>query len=215
MNVLIACEFTGIVRQAFAQRGHNAWSCDLLPTELPGPHIQDNVAYHLGPCRANDYTHWDMVIAHPPCTRLTNAVIWYIKKNNLWGEVREAAQFFKMILDCPAHRICIENPVQHGYVRKPNEYNDTLLPGQTHSIQPYNFGEDASKRTCLWLKNLPRLQKTEYFPPRMVNGKKRWGNQTDGGWNKLPPSDTRGQDRSRTYPGIAKAMAQQWGSLLF
>jgi hypothetical protein len=151
------------------------------------------------------------MIAHPPCTRLTNSVIWYIKQNSLWSEVRQAASFFMMLYNAPISKKALENPVQHGYVRKPNEYNDILIPAQSQSIQPYQFAEDASKRTCLWLHNFPLLKGTTYYPPRIVNGKKRWGNQTDGGWNRLGPSETRGQDRSRTYPGVAAAMADQWG----
>lgn len=196
MNVLLACECSGIVREEFNKAGHNAWSCDLLDTEIPGNHLKDDVRRYLN-------LHWDLVIGFPPCTRLTNSVIWYIKQNNLYDEVKKAAEFFNEILNCNANRIGIENPIQHGEARK-------YIIKYNQIIQPYNFNEDASKATCLWLKNLPLLKDTGYFPPRLVNGKKRWSNQTDGGWNKLGPSDHRAADRSRTFPGIAKAMANQW-----
>lgn len=205
MKILVACEYSGTVRDAFAAKGHDAWSCDLLPTDSPGQHLIMDNDMHLKDTLYEQ--HWDMVIGHPPCTRLTNSVIWYIKKHNLYHEVEQAAIFFNMILNCPAKYICVENPIQHNiakqYIRK-----------QDQIIQPYEFGEDASKATCLWLKNLPLLKPTDYYPARIVNGKKRWGNQTDGGWNKLGPSPTRGHERSKTYEGIAKAMADQWSNVI-
>jgi hypothetical protein len=109
-----------------------------------------------------------------------------------------------MILNCPAARVCVENPVQNNLAR---EY----IRKQDQIIQPYNFNEDAKKSTCLWLRGLPLLAITGYYPPRIVNGKPRWGNQTSGGWNKLAPGVDRWKDRSRTYPGIANAMVKQWG----
>ncbi len=210
MKILVACEFSGIVRDAFAMKGHDAWSCDLLPGDTTGNHLIMDNDMHLKDTLYND--KWDLVIAHPPCTRLTNSVIWYIKKNNLWQEVRQAALFFNMILYCPAKRICIENPVQHGYVRNSNPYNDVLIRKYDQTIQPYQFGEDASKRTCLWLKNLPLLKPTKYISGRLTKkGKIVWGNQTNGGWNKLSPSFSRGHERSKTFQGVAWAMAEQWG----
>lgn len=197
MNILIACEFSGIVREAFKKKGHNVISCDLLPTEIPGNHYQGDVRDIL-------QKHWDLVIAHPPCFRLTNAVWWYIIKNNLYHEVKEAAKFFNLFLESNAKSVCNENPIMNSeariYIRKPDQI-----------IQPYNFGEDASKQTCLWLKNLPLLQNTTYFEPKIINGKKRWGNQTINGWNKVSPGPERWKERSRTYKGIAEAMAEQWG----
>lgn len=197
MRVLIACEFSGTVRAAFEQRGHDAISCDLLDTEIPGKHYKGNVLDIV-----ND--DFDLVIAHPPCTRLTNAVYWYILKNNLQHEVKEAAMFFNALLNCNAKKICIENPVMNKEAKK-------YIRKQDQIIQPYNFGEDAKKATCLWLKGLAPLNHTNYFPPKEVNGKKIWSNQTPGGWNKLGPGPNRWKERSRTYKGIAQAMAEQWG----
>jgi hypothetical protein len=205
MKIMVACEYSGVVREAFARKGHDAWSCDLLQTEQPGHHIVIDNDAHLKDVLYN--RHWDMIIGHPPCTRLCNSVSWYIKQNNLYDEVERAAVFFNMILNAPAKRICVENPIQHGHARR-------LIPRYDQIIQPYNFGEDASKATCLWLKNLPKLINTSKFPPRQISyGGKfvfRWGNQTDGGFNKLSPSADRGKLRSRTYQGIADAMADQW-----
>lgn len=208
MDILVGCEESQIVTEAFIKKGHNAMSCDNAYPGAKGlPHYHGNVL---------DILHskkWDLFIGHPPCTRLTNSVIWYIKRHSLWDEVRAAAEFFNKLLYHPALSICLENPIQHGYVRNPNPYNDILIRKHDQLIQPYNFGENASKATCLWLKNLPPLKPTGYYPPRIVNGNKRWGNQTDGGWNKLGPSETRAKERSRTFQGIADAMAEQWGSL--
>jgi hypothetical protein len=205
MRVLVACEFSGIVRDAFIAKGHDAISCDLLPSERPGPHLIMESDMHLKDTVYNRRRYgWDMLIYHPPCTRLTNSCIWYIKKHNLWEEVRQAAIFFNMLEGAPIKKRVGENPIQHGEARKYIRMYDQV-------IQPYNFGENASKATCLWLDGLPRLVNTEYYPPRLVDGKKRWANQTDGGWNKLGPADNRGMERSRTYPGIARAMAEQWG----
>jgi hypothetical protein len=196
MRILIACEYSGTVRDAFLAKGHDAMSCDLLPTDVPGPHYQGDVRHIIN-------EKWDMVIGHPPCTRLTNSVYWYILKHNLQDEVREAAAFFNLILNCNARMVCVENPVMNPEAKKYIRKQDQL-------IQPYQFGENASKATCLWLRGLPLLQPTGYAPPRLVNGKKRWGNQTDGGWNNLPPSKDRWKIRSKTYPGIAEAMADQF-----
>ena len=205
MKVIVVGEYSGTVRDAFAAAGWDAWSCDLLATEVPGQHLIMDNDLHLKDTLYKK--HWDLVIGHPPCTRLTNSVSWYIKRNNLYDEVERAAIFFNMILNCPAQRVCIENPIQHGHARK-------FIPIYTQIIQPYNFNEDASKATCLWLKNLSPLRNTGRFPPRVVyyGGKwvNRWSNQTDGGWNRLPPSADRWKERSRTYPGIAAAMADQW-----
>jgi hypothetical protein len=198
MRILVACEESQIITTAFRAKGHEAYSCDLDPCSgLHSEwHIRDDVRRHL-----ND--GFDLMIGHPPCTRLTNAVIWYIKKYDLWHEVDEAVKFFLELWNAPIEKICLENPIQHGYAK-------ARLPKYAQIIQPYQFGEDASKATCLWLKGLPPLLPTQMFPPRYVNGKPRWGNQTDGGWNKLPPSPDRGRLRSKTYPGIAEGMANQW-----
>jgi hypothetical protein len=197
MKVLIACEYSGIIREEFRKKGHDAWSCDLLPSQIPGPHFQCDVKEVL-------YKYcWDLLIAHPTCTRLTNSCWWYIVKYRLYDEVKEAAEFFNLFLNSGIKRIAIENPIQNHEAKK-------YIHKQDQIIQPYNFGENASKATGLWLVNLPKLQNTSYYPPRIVNGKPRWGNQTDGGWNKLPPTPDRAKIRSKTYPGIGKAMAEQW-----
>ena len=216
MRVLVACEYSGIVREAFRARGHDAYSCDILPAEDASPfHYQTDVFDVIG-------MGWDMLIAHPPCTYLCNSGVWAlypnssydglvengvdpIKVEERWRQLDNARAFFMALWAQPIPKICIENPVPHKYGN---------LPKYTQTIQPYQFGDDASKRTCLWLKGLPKLSIPEeslWAQPRIVDGKKRWGNQTDGGWNKLPPSETRGLERSRTYQGIANAFAAQWG----
>jgi hypothetical protein len=198
MKVLVACEFSGIVRDAFIRHGHDAWSCDLLPSERPGPHYQSDIMSVL-----SKNLEWDLMIAHPPCTHLAVSGARYFKgKEKLQ---REAIQFvYDLWWKTNIPRICMENPVSilSTWLDKPDQY-----------IQPYNFGHDASKKTCLWLKNLPLLNHTKYIEPRIVDGKKRWANQTDSGQNRLTPSEHRAGDRSRTYEGIADAMANQWGNL--
>jgi len=196
MKVLVACEYSGTVRDAFAARGHEAVSCDLLPTESPGNHYQGDVRDLMG-------EHWDLMIAHPPCTYLSVSGMHWTTRGLRDPELTTAAlDFVRLLLDAPIDKICLENPVSviSSNIRKPDQI-----------INPYQFGDDASKKTCLWLKGLPLLQGTEYIPPRIVDGKKRWGNQCNSGQNKLGPSDDRWKLRSTTYTGIAKAMAQQWG----
>jgi site-specific DNA-cytosine methylase len=197
MKVLIACEFSGTVRDAFRALGHEAVSCDLLPTLKPGSHYEGDVRDILN-------ANWDLMIAHPPCTYLSSSGLhWNKRKPERAALTEEAIAFVKLLAEAPIPKIVIENPV--GCLstrwRKPDQI-----------IQPYDFGEDASKATCLWLKGLPKLYKTGYFPPRLGMGKLRWGNQTDSGQNKLGPSPDRWAKRSFTYPGIAKAMAEQWGA---
>ena len=196
MKVLIACEFSGTVRDAFARRGHDAMSCDLLPTEKDGPHYQGSVFDII-----ND--GWDLMIAHPPCTYLSSSGLhWNKRRPERAAQTEEAIQFFMALANAPIQQIAIENPV--GCIstrwRKPDQI-----------IQPHQFGHDASKATCLWLKGLDTLWPTTIVIPRMVNGRPRWGNQTDSGQNKLGPSADRWAIRSLTYPGIAEAMAEQWG----
>lgn len=221
MRVLIGCEFSGVVREAFRARGHDAWSCDLLPAADNSPyHLQCNVEYVLQPSPDNTYARgepWDLLIAHPPCTYLCNSSVWALTKTPpnpspgaLYGQARvtameEAARFFKRLLDAPIPKICIENPIMHRYAIA------IIGRKQDQIIQPHWFGDDASKATGLWLKNLPKLYPTKQVPPRIVNGKRRWSNQTDSGQNKLTPSDDRWAKRSITYKGIAEAMAQEWG----
>ena len=190
MKVLVACEYSGVVRDAFIDRGHDAVSCDLLPTDVPGPHYQGDV---------RDYLHlgWDLMIAHPPCTHLAvSGARWFKDKQQ---EQAEALDFVYLLANTQIPRIAIENPVSiiSSRWRKPDQI-----------IQPWWFGHDASKKTCLWLNNLPLLQPTRVLPG---DAKTRRANQTPSGQNKLAPSKDRWKLRSATYQGIADAMAQQWG----
>jgi hypothetical protein len=188
MKVLVACEYSGIVRDAFRKLGHDAISCDLLPTETEGPHYQgDMFDLYL--------ETYDLVIAHPPCTAIC------VSGNRYYAgtEARlEAAQFIQRIWDIPVQKLAIENPV--GVI-------NTLLPDmpRPYYIQPWQFGHDASKKTGLWTRGLPQLVPTE------VITKDRYENQTPSGQNRLGPSPDRWKERSRTYQGIADAMASQWG----
>lgn len=196
MKVLIACEYSGIVRDAFIKNGHDAMSCDLLPTESNGPHHQGDVTDILD-------QGWDLLIAHPPCTYLcVSGLHWNKNDHKRTKKTKAAIEFVKLLMNTNINKIAIENPVSciSTKIRKPDQL-----------IQPYNFGHDASKKTCLWLKNLPYLKGENYIQPRIINGKPRWGNQTDSGQNKIPPSANRGKIRSLTYHGIAEAMANQWG----
>ena len=194
MRVLVACEFSGVVRDAFSRRGHYAMSCDLLPTDSPGNHYQGDVMDIIG-------DGGDLMIAHPPCTYLSNSgVRWLFSQPERWGLMEKAAEFFVKLLTADIPMIAIENPVMHGHAVK------LIGCKQSQSIQPYQFGHPESKRTCLWLKNLPLLQPTNVLP-----GRKRWENQTPSGRNNLPPSESRWKQRSKTYVGIAEAMAEQWG----
>jgi hypothetical protein len=195
MKVLIGCEFSGIVRDAFAALGHDAWSCDLLPTEREGNHFQCDVRDVLN-------TGWDLFIAHPPCTYLCNSgVCWLHKDVSRWDRMREGAEFFKRLFDADVPRICIENPVMHGYAAK--------LVGRRQSqiIQPYMFGHPERKATGLWLVNLPLLCPTNNVRNEMGRLPKNKRERL----HYLPPSPERWKERSRTFPGIASAMAMQWG----
>lgn len=198
MRVLVACEFSGVVREAFNSfHGVNAFSCDILPPE------DGRVDYHLQTdVRKILNAGWDLMIAFPPCTFLCSSGLhWNKRKPGRAEKTEEALEFVKTLMDARIPRIAIENPIGciSSRIRKPDQI-----------IQPYDFGEDASKSTCLWLSYLPPLKPTKHIPGRIVNGAERWGNQTDSGQNKLAPSETRGMERSRTYPGIAMAMAEQW-----
>ena len=197
MRVLIACEYSGRVRDAFLAAGHDALSCDILPTDVSGPHYQGDVRDII-----ND--GWDLMIAHPPCTYLSvSGMHWTTRGLRDPKLTEDALDFVRLLLDAPIERIALENPVSviSSRIRKPEQI-----------VNPYEFGHDASKKTCLWLKNLPRLTPTNMIEPRMINGRKRWGNQTDSGQNKLAPSADRWKIRSETYEGIAAAMASQWGA---
>ncbi|CAB4140446.1 hypothetical protein UFOVP669_35 [uncultured Caudovirales phage] len=203
MRVLVACEYSGTVRDAFASRGHFAVSCDLLPTDRPGLHWQGDVngILDLG---------WDLMIAHPPCTYLSVSGMHRTVRGLRDPKLTEdALAFVRLLMEAPIPRICIENHVSviSSRIRKPDQI-----------VQPYEYGDDASKKTCLWLNGLPPLVPTKRVPGRTVtlpNGKtvERWSNQTDSGQNRLPPSADRWKKRSETFTGIANAMAQQWGSL--
>jgi site-specific DNA-cytosine methylase len=200
MKVLVACEYSGVVRDAFLKRGHDAVSCDLLPCESfnGGDHYQCDVRDILD-------NGWDLMIAHPPCTYLSvSGMHWTTRGLRDPQLTEDALDFVRLLMSADIPRIAIENPVSiiSSRIRKPDQI-----------ITPYQFGHDASKKTCLWLDNLPPLKPTQLIEPRIVNGRKRWGNQTDSGQNKLPPSEDRWKIRSATYAGIAEAMADQWGSL--
>ena len=183
MRVLVACEYSGTVRDAFIAKGHDAMSCDLLPTDKPGPHYQGDVFDII-----ND--GWDLMIAHPPCTHLAvSGARWFKDKVTEQGE---ALDFVRRLMNADVDRICIENPVSiiSSRIRKPDQ-----------TIQPWQFGHGETKRTCLWLKGLPKL-----VPTNIVDGRDQriW---------KLPPSPDRWKMRSATFQGIADAMANQWGIL--
>lgn len=198
MRVLIACEFSGTVRDAFRALGHDAWSCDLLPTEATGPHIQGDVLDVLE-------DGWDLLIAHPPCTYLAASGLHWNKRVAGRDEKTHEAVLFAMDLMGDgriAHGIpmvAMENPIGRlsSAYRKPDQI-----------VQPWHFGDDASKATCLWLKGLPLLQPRNPLPG---DRRTRRANQTPSGQNKLGPSPDRWKLRSVTYPGFAAAMAEQWG----
>ena len=181
MRVLVACEFSGVVRDAFITAGHDAMSCDLLDTESPGPHHKGDVLGILG-------DGWDLMIAHPPCTHLAvSGARWFKDKQE---EQAEALVFVSALLNAPIHRIALENPVSiiSTRIRKPDQY-----------IQPWQYGHGETKKTGLWLKNLPNLR-----PTNIVNGR-------ESRVHRESPGPERWKNRSRFYPGIAKAMAEQWG----
>jgi hypothetical protein len=212
-RILVACEYSGIVRDAFAARGHSVMSCDILPTESPGNHYQGDARDLL-----ND--GWHMMIAHPPCTYLCNSGVKHLVRDgqkinpDRWELMRDGAEFFRDLGDAPIDKIVRENPVMHKYAR---EIAGT--DGADQYIQPYDFGHDVSKRTGLWLHNLGPLvaDPANHVSPRMTTygGKavKRWGNQTPCGADKAAPGKDRGKDRSKFFTGIAAAMADQWGGI--
>lgn len=183
-RVLIACEYSGTVRDAFRARGHDAISCDLLPTDAPGPHIQGDVLPLLS-------EPWDMVIAFPPCTDLCVSGARHFAAKRADGRQQVSIDFFMQFATCSAPCVCIENPVgiMSSIWRKPDQI-----------VQPWQFGHGETKATCLWLKGLPKL-----MPTQIVEGREQriW---------KMPPSKNRWKERSKTYPGIAEAMAEQWSA---
>ena len=212
LRILVACEESQAVTKELRKLGHEAFSCDLVDCTGGHPewHLKED-AIKLA------YTQqWDMLIGFPPCTHLAVSGSLHFEKKRADGSQREAIEFFMKLYTAPIEMIALENPVNiigGKYIQKwfPDLVEKYGLPIKaTQTIQPYNFGHDASKRTCLWLKNLPQLTSTGYFPPRIVEGKKRWSNQTDSGQNRLGPSEDRATLRSKTYSGIAEAMANQW-----
>lgn len=207
MKVLVACEFSGIVRDAFLARGHDAWSCDILPTESPGPHYQCDVIEILG-------RGWDLMVGHPPCTYLSYAGIGHWNKPGRKELREDAMMFFIRLMDAPIPKICIENPVGYpsNVFRKPDQI-----------IHPYYFGDGYMKRTCLWLKGLPHLvwsdeddllfRKTTTKKPEAIYVQKH-GKQIGKKRHfidAMPGGKDRQKARSKFFPGIAKAMAEQWG----
>lgn len=196
MKVLVACEYSGRVRDAFIKKGHDAMSCDLLETDESGPHYTGDVTDILG-------QGWDMLIAHPPCTYLTNSgVCWLHKDPNRWALLDEGAAFFKMLLTADIGKIAVENPIMHRYAKE-------RIGGvkQTQVIQPWMFGHTEQKATCLWLKNLPPLEQTKNVKDEMMKLDPKERQRL----HYLPPSKDRWKLRSTTYQGIADAMAEQWG----
>lgn len=190
MRVLVACEYSGRVREAFRKLGHDAWSCDIIPAD-------DNSPYHYQ-CDVREVLDkgWDLMIAHPPCTYLASSGLhWNKRIAGRQEKTEEALEFIQLLMNAPIERIAIENPIGciSSRIRKPEQI-----------IQPWQFGEDAGKSTCLWLKNLPKLE------PTKIIKKERYANQTASGQNNLPPSKDRWKLRSTTYQGIADAMANQW-----
>jgi len=180
MRVLVACEFSGIVRDAFAAKGHDAWSCDLLPTEVPGNHLRENVLAVLD-------RGWDLMCCHPPCQHLAVSGARWFKDKKV--EQEDALVFVGALFAAPIHKIALENPVSiiSTHFRKPDQI-----------IQPWQFGHGETKATCLWLKNLPKLT-----PTNIVDGR-------EARVHKMPPGKNRWRERSRTLKGIAEAMADQW-----
>lgn len=183
MKVLVACEFSGVVRDAFRALGHDAWSCDIIPSERSGPHLLGDVREHIR-------KGWDLMIAHPPCTFLAvSGARWFAMRR---AEQGAALEFVRLLLDAPVDRIALENPVSviSTRIRKPDQI-----------IQPWQFGHGETKTTCLWLKNLPKLEPTNIVTGRQARV------------HLEPPGPDRWKNRSRTFPGIAEAMAKQWGAL--
>jgi hypothetical protein len=183
VRVLVACEFSGTVRDAFAARGHDAWSCDLLPAETPGQHYKGDVRDLLG-------QPWDLMVAHPPCTHLAVSGARWFPAKRASGEQQEALAFVDLLLNADIPRICLENPISiiSSVFRKPDQI-----------IQPWMFGTGEVKATCLWLKNLPKLVPTDVVTGRVAKV------------HLMPPGPNRWRERSRTVPGVALAMAEQWG----
>jgi hypothetical protein len=198
MKVLVACEYSGTVREAFRAKGHFAISCDLLPAD-------DGSKYHYqGDVFGIVNNGWDLMIAHPPCTFLTNSGVCHLHTDeSRWEKMSQGAEFFKAILEVNIPRICVENPIMHKYAKEVIGY------GYSQIVQPWMFGHTESKATCLWLKNLPPLTETNNVKTEMM---KLPDNQRQR-LHYLPPGPDRWKLRSKTFEGLANAMADQWGSL--
>lgn len=182
MKILIACEYSGIIRHEFELKGHDAVSCDFLPTEIQGRHYKGNVLDIL-------YDKWDMLIGHPTCTYLCNSGVRWVDMER-YIDCLEGSQFFYTLWNSGIPKICLENPTPHHYA---------ALPKYTQIVQPWQYGHGETKATCLWLKGLPALK-----PTNIVDGR-------DQRIHNMPPGVNRSKERSKTYIGIAKAMAEQWG----
>ena len=184
--MLVACEYSGRVRDAFIKQGHDAVSCDLLETEVPGPHIQGDVLAEL-------QKPWDLIIAHPPCTRLCNSGVRWLHERDLWDDLKAGAEFFLACLNGNAPKVAVENPVMHKYAVE--------IIGRKHdfSLQPYEHGEPHTKRTCFWTKGLPDIVPTNIIDERKPTV------------HHASPGPNRWKERSRTYDGVARALAEQWG----
>jgi len=200
MKVLVACEFSGRVREAFAGRGHYAVSCDLLPSEN---YVTKNAKHYQGDVLDILYDDWDLIIAHPPCTYLAQSGVQWLKvKEGRWEQMLEAVEFFNLFLSHPCKKICIENPIMHSHAKQ-----RLLNSNYTQKIQPYFFGHKERKQTCLWLKGLPKLKVTDNVETSLFaihaadKDKVHWE----------PPGPDRQKNRSRTYQGVADAMGAQWG----
>ena len=197
MKVLVACEFSGKVRDAFIKKGHDAISCDLLPTDSPGPHYQGDIFDIIN-------EDWDLMVAHPPCTFLSNSgVMWLHRQEGRWEKMRDGANFFKKLLDADIPHIAVENPIMHKYSV------EIIGRRQNQVVQPYMFGHPERKATCFWLKNLPELVETNNVKEEMLKLPKNEAQRI----HYTPPGPDRWKIRSITFQGIADAMAEQWGSL--
>jgi hypothetical protein len=197
MRVLVACEFSGIVRDAFRREGHEAWSCDTAPPETIGEYSDYHIMNDVSRVLLDD---WDLMIAHPPCTYLANSGVRWLRRGKVinedrWALLEDAAAFFLELLNAPIDKICIENPLMH-------EYAATCI-GRRYSqiVHPWQHGHEESKTTCLWLENLPRLKPTKVVSRRRQKV------------HYMSPGPDRSRERSKTYTGIATAMADQWGRL--
>ena len=198
MKILVACEFSGTVRNAFLDRGHDAWSCDLLPAE------DGSIRHITGDARNHLDDGWDMLVSHPPCTRLCNSGVRWLSKppngktlDQMWAELREGADLFSAFWNAPIVKIAVENPVMHKHAKSLIENYEDFA----QSVQPWQYGHPETKRTCLWLKNLPNLT-----PTNIVDGREQRV-------HRMPPGPNRWKERSRFFTGIADAMADQWGEL--